>query len=286
MPEALTLVDPATLDGWTSDDLSEGLSAAGIAATGDPAAFLATTYDFDAIPTHFTGYYEPELRGSPVRTDDFPVPIHAPPPGGTGATRAEIEEKDLLADYEIAWLADEVDRFFLQVQGSGRIIYPDGQVLRVSYAAKNGHPYISVGRILIESGEFNERRITADAVKSWLRADPVRGREMMRRNPSYVMFRALHGAEARQGPPGALGLPVTAGRSLAVDPELVPLGSLVWVEVDGPEGPIRRLCVAQDTGSAIRGARADLFYGTGEEAGRAAGALNHAGRMIVLRPRG
>ena len=275
---------PNALDGWREDDLAAGLTAWGGLWHGDPADLVAAC-DRRAIRTHFTGYYEPELRGSPVRADDFPVAIHAPPPGGIGASRAEIEAGDLLAGYEVAWLRDPVDRFFLQVQGSGRIVFPDGEVLRVSHAAKNGHPYASVGQMLIEAGVFDAATITADALKDWLRADPERGIDTMRRNPSYVMFRALHGAEAKAGPPGTLGVPVTAGRSLAVDPKVVPLGSLVWIEVDGPDGPIHRLCAAQDTGSAIKGARADLFFGTGDDAGHAAGALNHHGRMVVLTPR-
>lgn len=235
-------------------------------------------------PVHVTGYYEPELPGARERTDAFPVPIHTLPPMGIGASRAEIEAGDLLAGHEIAWLRDPVDRFFLQVQGSGRVVMADGSVLRVTYAGRNGHPYRSIGRLLVERGEIAEAAMTAGAVQGWLRADPERGLALMHENPSYVMFRALHGARAEEGPPGTMGVPLTPGRSIAMDVERAPLGSAVWLEIDGPE-PIRRLCVVQDTGSAIKGARVDVFIGTGAVAGRIAGEMNRAGRATLLRPR-
>ena len=284
-----TRLDWGDLTGWAEDDHAAGLAAwtrsGGAAPAGAGRDWVEARFVPWLLPAaHFTGYYEPELHGSPVRTDAFPVPIHAAPPMGIGASRAEIEAGDLLAGQEIAWLADEVDRFFLQVQGSGRVRFPDGTVLRVGHAAKNGHPYRSVGALLVERGVFAADRITAQGVMDWLRADPARGRAAMRENPSYVMFRALRGGAAEDGPPGAMGVPVTEGRSLAVDPAVVPLGALVWAEVDAPD-PIRRLCAAQDVGSAIVGVgRADLFCGTGDAAGRMAGALNHGGRMVVLEP--
>ena len=280
-----------TRPGWSEDDHAaalrsflrhdghalhdEGRTAA------DASSFFANRFTPREIGTHFTGYYEPELTGSADPGPEFPVPIHAPPPGGCGAPRKDIDHDDLLAGYEIAWLRDAVDRFFLQVQGSGRIRM-DGQTLRVSHAEKNGHPYTSIGRILVDRGEMDADTITADAVKAWLREDPERAREVMWQNASYIMFRVLR-SHADEGPPGTLGCPVTALRSLAVDPEVVPLGTPVWIEIDAPQ-PIRRLVIAQDTGSAIRGARADLFFGTGDEAGLAAGALNHPGRMFALDP--
>ena len=235
-----------------------------------------------ARAVHFTGYYEPEIEGALARSDAFPVPVHAEPPGGVGAARAEIEARDLLAGHEVAWLRDEVDRFFLQVQGSGRVRLAEGGVLRLTHAAKNGHPYVSIGKLLIERGEMDAATITAEGLKAWLRADRARGVALMRENPSYVMFRVLR-ARAEEGPPGALGLPVTEGRTIAVDPDEIPLGTPCWIEVDAPS-PIRRLVVAQDVGSAIKGARADLFHGTGAAAGVAAGALNHPGRLIPLLP--
>jgi len=282
------------LTGWDADDHAAAAatwarSPGAEAPQGDARAFFETGFVPWVLPAaHFTGYFEPELDGAPRRSDACPVPIHAPPAMGIGAPRAEIEAGDLLAGHEIAWLRDEVDRFFLQVQGSGRIRFGDGRVLRVTHSAKNGHPYRSIGRLLIDRGEFDAGTMTADALRDWLRADRERGVALMRENPSYVMFRALHESPADQGPPGTLGCPVTEGRSIAVDPEVVPLGTPVWVEIDAPDalgGPIRRLCVAQDTGSAIKGiGRADLFFGTGDAAGHAAGRLNHGGRMVVLLP--
>ena len=235
-----------------------------------------------ARPVHVTGYYEPEIDGALERSDAFPVPVEAEPPGGIGASRAEIETGDLLAGHAVAWVRDAVDRYFLQVQGSGRIRLGDGGVLRLGFAAKNGHPYVSIGKLLVARGALDAATITADAVRDWLRADPERGRALMRENPSYVVFRVLR-AGAEDGPPGALGRPVTAGRSVAVDPEVVALGTVAWLEVDAP-APVRRLVVAQDVGSAIRGDRVDLFCGTGAAAGAEAGALNHPGRLVPLWP--
>ena len=278
----------AGLAGWAEDDLAAALAAfranppgplvERARAASDPRAFFETAFRPGAtIPGHYTGYYEPELDGSRTRSDAFPVPIHAMPPGPVTAPRAEIEA--LLAGSEIAWLRDEVDRYFLQVQGSGRIRLDTGETVRVGFAGRNGHPYRSIGKLLVERGVFGPE-IDAEALKAWLRADPARGRAVMAENPSYVMFAPVDLPDDT-GPMGTL-CPLTAGRSLAVDPERTALGTPVWVETDG----IARLCIAQDTGSAIRGpGRADLFFGTGEAAGRAAGQLNHPGRFTPLLPR-
>ena len=275
---------PADLAGWDGDDPAEARRAWDAMPGADRSIDFAALVPRPLGAVHVTGYYEPELPGSPVRTDAFPVPIHTLPPMGIGASRAEIEAGDLLAGHEIAWLRDGVDRFFLQVQGSGRIVMPGGAVLRVTYAGRNGHPYRSLGRLLIERGEIAADAMSADAVQGWLRADAERGRRAMLENPSYVMFRALHGARAEEGPPGTMGVPLTPGRSIAMDPAVAPMGTPVWLEVDGPD-PIRRLCVVQDTGSAIKGARVDLFIGTGAVAGRIAGAMNRTGRATLLLPR-
>ena len=284
MAVADALSSAEALPGWAADDGAEARRAWDRMPGADPGIDFARLRPEPLGAVHVTGYYEPELPGSPVRTDAFPVPIHTVPPMGIGASRAEIERGDLLAGHEIAWLRDPVDRFFLQVQGSGRIAMPDGTVLRVTYGGRNGHPYRSLGRLLVERGELEDGTVTAEAVQGWLRADPARGGRLMHENPSYVMFRALHGTRASDGPPGTMGVPLTPGRSVAVDPALVPLGTPVWLEVDGPD-PIRRLCVAQDTGSAIKGARVDLFIGTGAVAGRIAGAMNRGGRLTPLLPR-
>ncbi|WP_420857837.1 murein transglycosylase A [Marivivens marinus] len=242
----------------------------------------------DGNPAHFTGYYEPELSGSPVRTADLSHPIHALPrdlPDGPWLTRQEIEEGDALTGHELLWLADPVDRFFLQVQGSGRIRFPDGAVVRVGYAGRNGHPYASVGQELVQRGIFTADQVSAQAIKDWVRARPDEGQRLLWHNPSYVFFRLLEGIDPDDGPIGALGKPVTGGRTVAVDPDYVPLGAPVWIETQGKDA-MNRLMVAQDVGSAIKGAqRADIFFGTGDAAGLAAGRTNAGGRMVVLLPR-
>lgn len=267
------------LAGWTEDDLDAALDALRLGDPGVPRAegrawFEEHFQPGTAVAGHFTGYFEPELDASLTRTDTFTCPIHRLPQGGASLPRDRIEA--VLAGHEIAWLRDTVDRFFLQVQGSGRLRLTDGGVMRVGYAGKNGLPYVSIGKRLVERGIFG-RDITAEDLKRWLRADPARGEALMNENPSYVMFREI-GAPVESGPMGTL-CPVTTLRSLAVDPEHTPLGTPVWIEVAGHA----RLCIAQDTGSAIKGlGRADLFHGTGDTAGLAAGALNTVGRFIPL----
>ncbi|WP_371156063.1 MltA domain-containing protein [Jannaschia sp. 2305UL9-9] len=274
----------ADLPGWAEDDLAAATAAYALTCdrplpSGDMRRALEGAFrPGPAIPAHVTGYYEPELSASLAPSDEYGVPLHALPPGGCTLPRGDVDAA--LVGQEIAWLRDEVDRFFLQVQGSGRLALGDGSVLRVGYAGRNGHPYRSIGRLLIAEGIFGPD-ITADALKEWLRRDAARGRAVMNRNPSYVFFRLLD-VPADRGPTGAMGQPVTAGRSLAVDPDHIALGSLVWLEAAG----MARLCVAQDVGSAIKGAgRVDLFLGTGDDAGRAAGRLNDTGRLIPLVPR-
>lgn len=267
------------LPGWSEDDLEAALGALRL---GDPSVpngpartwFEATFRPGAAVNGHFTGYYEPELDASLTPSAEFSCPIHALPDGGLTMPRAQIEPH--LESHEIAWLRDPVDRFFLQVQGSGRLRLPDGSSLRVGYAGRNGQPYVSVGKLLVERGVFGAD-ITADDIKMWLREDPARGAALMNQNPSYVMFRVVD-TVAERGPMGTL-CPVTPLRSIAVDPAHTPLGTPVWIATEGHA----RLCIAQDTGSAIKGpGRADLFHGTGDAAGQAAGALNHPGQFIPL----
>ncbi|MGB3407761.1 MAG: MltA domain-containing protein [Jannaschia sp.] len=271
---------------WHADDHQAAFSAfcrtpddplSGVArCAGDARVFFETHFDPGPMGTgDFTGYYEPEIDGSLTRSDTFPVPLHTMPQGGCDLPRSDMDAA--LRGSEILWVRDEVDRFFLQVQGSGRIRLADGKTLRAGYAGKTDQPYLSIGKLLIERGIFGPD-ITADALKTWLRADPERGRAVMSENPSYVFFTVRDDA-SDVGPLGTLGCPVSAGRTIAVDPDHIPLGSPVWIEVDG----MARLCIAQDTGSAIKGAgRVDLFFGTGEGAGLAAGRLNHAGRVTPL----
>ncbi|MEM1428920.1 MAG: murein transglycosylase A [Pseudomonadota bacterium] len=239
-----------------------------------------------------TGYFEPELRASRIRTTRYPVPLYAPPAelsaSDRWASRAEIEDQNLLAGrgLEIAWVESELDRFFLQVQGSGRLRFAEGGDLRLGYDGKNGHPYRSVGKELVRRGVVPESEITADDIRRVYTADPEAGRRLLQHNPSFVFFRVLPNLSPDEGPLGTLGHPVTAGRTLAVDPEFIPLGAPVWVETDGAR-PMRRLLVAQDTGSAITGPqRADVFIGTGDAAGGIAGAMRDPGRIITLLPKG
>ncbi|RYH10880.1 murein transglycosylase A [Tropicimonas sp. IMCC6043] len=238
----------------------------------------------------FTGYFEPELRGSLTRTEKFRYPLFARPKdlpeGEPWASRAEIEEFGLLdgRGLEIAWVEDPVELFFLQIQGSGRIRLPGGQLLRVGYDGHNGHSYRSVGQELIRRGIYKAHQVSAEVIKSWVRRNPVEGPRLLRHNPSFVFFREVTGNDPDSGPIGAMNRPVTAGRSIAVDPDYTPLGAPVWIEKGGAE-PMHRLMIAQDTGSAIKGRqRADIFFGTGGTAGRAAGKTRDPGRMIVLMP--
>jgi membrane-bound lytic murein transglycosylase A len=305
-----TILSFDDLRGWHDDDHAAALSAftrtcdlingndwqalCALARSG-PAArvffelFFRPVLIEDGRPMLFTGYYEPEIAGSPVPTSRFRVPLHRPPPelgAGLWHTRAEIEGQGLLArrGLEIAWIEDPVDAFFLQVQGSGRIRMPDGRVMRLGYAGQNGHPYVSVGQELVRQGIYPQHRVSAATIRAYVQANPEAGADLLRQNPSYVFFREVRGVSPEDGPIGAMARSVTGGRTVAVDPRHVTLGAPVWIEKRG-RAPMHRLMVAQDTGGAIRGAqRADIFYGTGDEAGRRAGIVKDPGRMVVLLP--
>ncbi len=253
-------------------------------------AFFRPVLITDGEAPLFTGYFEPELHGSLERTDRFSVPLYRrpddAPSGGTWLTRAELETSGILEGrgLEIAWVENPVDKFFLQVQGSGRIRLPDGSRVRIGYGGKNGHPYRSVGKELIRRGIFDEHQVSAGTIRNWVEASPADGELLLHHNPSYVFFREVTQLDANEGPLGAMNRPVTAGRSIAVDPEFVPLGAPVWLEKEGVN-PIRRLMIAQDTGSAVKGAqRGDIFYGSGDEAGRIAGRIRDGGRIVILLP--
>jgi membrane-bound lytic murein transglycosylase A len=299
------------LDGWSDDDHGAAMAVfletcgdldedpwgpicAFARSQPDAKSFFETLFHpvliEDGEPALFTGYYEPELRGSRVRTDRFRYPLHQRPPeaprSGAWYTRAQLETSGVLRGrgLELVWLDDPVDKFFLQVQGSGRIRFSDGQGMRVGFGGKNGHQYRSVGRELVRRGYFQAHQVSAGAIKRWVRQNPAEGQALLHHNPSYVFFREVTKVPANKGPLGAMNRSVTAGRSLAVDPSFVPLGAPVWIEKRGAN-PIRRLMMAQDTGSAIKGAqRADIFYGTGDEAGREAGRIRDPGRLVVLLP--
>ncbi len=305
------LLNWSDLNGWARDDHSHARSVfletcgdlgeewadacASAAAGGAAKAFFEEVFQpvliEDGAEALFTGYYEPELNGSRRQTGAFQFPLHRLPddvPQGTQwLTRAEIERTGVLAGrgLEIAWLSDPVEAFFLQVQGSGRIRFEDDNVLRVGFGGRNGHPYRSVGGEMIRLGIFKEHEASAQRIKEWVGANPGKGLEMLWHNPSYIFFREIEALAADKGPKGAMNRSLTAGRSVAVDPEFVPLGAPVWVEKDGAR-PLRRLMMAQDTGSAITGAqRADIFYGSGNTAGEIAGRVRDSGRMVVLLPK-
>lgn len=265
-----------------------------------------------------TGYYEPEVEGSRTKSGQFQYPIYRRPPDlenvvpesergamarllthvrrtATGtepyATREAIEQ-GVLANQglELVYLACPVDVFFMQVQGSGRIRLPDGEKIRISYHGKNGHPYTSIGRYLIEQGLFGPDDMTLDVLKVWLRADPERGQRAMWQNKSFAFFRELSGTEAESAM-GSLEIPLTPWRSLAVDTAFHALGLPVYVtspslhHACGPGG-FHLLMIAQDVGSAIKGPeRGDIYFGSGDEAGRLAGITKHQGNFFVLRPK-
>lgn len=250
-----------------------------------------------------TGYFEPELAARRRPEGAFQTPIHRAPPemevragvyGAAGPngfeplpTRAEIAAGALAGrGLEIAYLDDPVDAFFLQIQGSGRLVFPSGQIVRVGFAGRNGHTYASVGQEMIRRGWATPDTASAGRIRAFYAADPVRGQALLNANASYVFFEERPALGPDEGPIGAMGRPLTAGRSIAVDPEHTPLGAPVWLETNSVRGPLRRLTIAQDTGAAIKGAqRVDFFWGSGDDAGDAAGRMRNPGRVVTLLPK-
>jgi membrane-bound lytic murein transglycosylase A len=248
-----------------------------------------------------TGYFEPLVAATRTPQPGFAVPLHRPPADLAQRrpwyTRQQIDTlpaaKAALRDQVIAWVASPLDALVLQIQGSGRlrITEPDGRVatVRLAFAGHNGHPYRSVGRWLIDQGELTPDSASWPAIKAWARANPSRVDEMLWANPRVVFFREEPLPDATQGPRGAMGVPLTPERSIAVDPRSIPYGSWVWLDTTEPlsDAPLRRLVAAQDTGSAITGAvRADFFWGWGEQAEAQAGRMKQPLRLWVLWPRG
>lgn len=299
------------LDGWVEDDHSAAFSAfrntcldlddpdwravcAYATSNPDPRRFFELLFRpvliEDGKDALFTGYFEPELKGAREPSERYRYPVHAMPSEAQEVdqwySRREILDEAKLEGrgLEIAWVDDPVELFFLQIQGSGRVKLPDGDMLRVGYAGANGHPYRSIGKELIRLGIYEPHQVSASVIKSWVRRNPEAGRELLFHNPSYVFFREVSEVPPHLGPLGAMNRSVTPLRTIAVDPAFTPLGAPVWIEKDGQD-PMRRLMIAQDTGSAIKGAqRADIFFGTGAVAGRAAGQLRDPGRLVVLLP--
>jgi membrane-bound lytic murein transglycosylase A len=262
-----------------------------------------------------TGYYEPVLRGDRERRAPFVHPLFAPPddlliidlaavaPDTRNMrlrgrldgrrvvpywSRAEIEGgKAPVGGKELVYVDDAIEAFFMQIQGSGRVRLANGEELRIGYADQNGHPYQSIGRWLVDRGELALGQASMQGIQAWARANPARVVELLNQNPSFVFFRELPPSPG--GPPGAQGVPLTAERSIAIDPRFIPLGAPVYLATTHPNSsvPLERLMVAQDTGGAIRGAvRADFYWGTGPDAGLLAGRMRQQGRMWVLLPLG
>jgi membrane-bound lytic murein transglycosylase A len=228
----------------------------------------------------FTGYYEPELKGSWVKEGPYQFPLYAPP--DLMFARADIASGALSGmGLELIWCADAVEVFFLHIQGSGKIILPDGRVQRVGFVAKNGRPYTAIGRVLRERGLLAPP-VTMQAIKAWLRAQPDVAQDILNENASYIFFRLLQ----TEGPVGASGEVLQAEKSLAVDSAIWPYGLDVIVATENPLEPSRpfiRLMKTADTGSAIKGAiRGDIFFGSGERAAALAGALAHPGRLWIV----
>lgn len=262
-----------------------------------------------------TGYYQPILNGSRTRSERYRYPLYQRPHdilvvdlGGAQLdlahrrlrgrlldnkvvpyySRGEIEVRDSpLAGQELMWVDDIIDLFFLHIQGSGLIRLENGQTVHVGYTDQNGHRYESIGRVLIQQGELTADQASMQGIKTWARSNLGKLRDLLNANPSYVFFREL--PPGLPGPLGAMGVPLTAQRSIAIDPQFVPLGAPVFLTTTYPNSskPLRQLMLAQDTGGAIKGGvRADFYWGAGPAAGQQAGAMKEQGNMWVLLPKG
>ena len=263
-----------------------------------------------------TGYYEPLLHGSFTPDHRYRYPLYAPPQTMLSVelgdlypdlrnkrirgrikdnkvlpfySRREIDsDRSLLAGSELIWVDDRDAAFFLHIQGSGRIRLPDGRIVGINYSDQNGHPYRSIGALLLADQQLERKEITLFTIRRWLREHPKRAEELLFRNPSYVFF-VLRDDPGDGGPRGALNVPLTPRRSIAIDPAVVDLGVPLWLSTNFPgdsKRPYQRLVFAQDTGGAIKGAlRADLFWGHGEQAEYAAGNMKESGGLVVLLPK-
>lgn len=306
--------------------LSAACARARDVASGDEAAraFFESEFAPYAVSAStgatsglITGYYEPVLEGRRAQSALFRYPVYGVPQDMIVVdlasvypdlkhrrlrgridgrrlvpyySRAEIELSDGGFDAPVlAWVSDPVALFFLQIQGSGRIAFEDGSQLRLGYADQNGHPYRSLGRYLVERGELQLEQASMQGIQDWAAANPDRLRAALDTNPSYVFFRILPDLPQQDGPVGALGVPLVAGASLAVDRRFIPLGAPLYLATTLPlsDTPLEQLAVALDTGGAIRGpVRADYYWGSGPEAGAMAGRMRQQGRLWLLWPRG
>lgn len=263
-----------------------------------------------------TGYYEPLLKGARKRGGPYQTALYATPDDlltidlssvypelksmrlrgrlvGNKVvpylSRAQLSQPNAMAGKELVWVDDPVEAFFLQVQGSGRVQLSDtNETVRVAYAEQNGFPYKSIGRYLVDQGELKLEQASAQGIKAWVAANPGRQQELLNANPSFVFFKEEKLNNPNVGPKGALGVPLTAGRSIAVDAQYIPLGVPVFLSTTQPNSDValQRLMMAQDTGGAIKNAvRADYFWGFGAEAGEKAGRMKQRTRMWVLLPK-
>ncbi|MBA3940366.1 MAG: hypothetical protein C0520_04055 [Sphingopyxis sp.] len=290
---------------------AESCNAAKSWADRDAGNFFSRyfgTVQVGAGTAFVTGYYEPEIAASRTKSPGYDVPVYRRPADLVDVdlgqfsddlkgrkVRGRVEGSNLVRYYdraaieggalagrglEIAWAADAAEFFFLQIQGSGRLRLPDGQIMRIGYDTQNGRDYVGIGKLLVDRGELQRGQTSMQGILDYLRADPVRGAAVMNENPSWVFFRELTGP----GPLGALGVPVTGRASVAADPKYVPLGAPVFLSLDRAEP--NGLWIAQDTGGAIKGVnRFDSFWGAGVEARAIAGGMAGRGSALILLPR-
>jgi membrane-bound lytic murein transglycosylase A len=278
--------------------------------SGEERQFFETWFRPYLVADHhtaeglFTGYYLPELHGSMTRSERYRIPLYRKPDdlvqsGGRSGrwanghfrpyyNRSEIYQGALEnRNLELVWVDDPIDAYFMEVQGSGRVLMDDGSVKNLGYAAKNGRAYFAIGKALVDRGEIAKEAISMQTIRTWIEQHPAEGLELMTSNASYVFFRELP-MNSNLGPVGALGVPLTAKRSLAVDRHYWPLGIPIWLEAEHPTGGARlqRLLIAQDTGGAIKGAvRGDFYWGQGSEAATTAGPMKSKGWFYLLLPR-
>lgn len=287
----------------------------------EPRAFFEDNFQAFRVLDHnrpeglFTGYYEPEVEGSRTPDAEFNVPLYGKPAdliafdqeertsgydygqrvGGKAKpyyTRKDIEKGALAGqNLEILWLRDLADAFFIHIQGSGRVRLRDGTVARLAFAAKSGRPYTSVGAVLVERGVFTHEQLSMQVLRSWMARQPKEARQLMWQNESFIFFREVELQDPQLGALGAQGVQLTPLRSIAVDRSFWIFGTPVWLDTMSPRGPnadpeqFRKLLIAQDTGSAIKGAaRGDVFWGFGDDAALAAGHMKSPGSMTVLLP--
>ncbi len=274
--------------------------------------FIFLTYA-DGAEGLYTGYYAPEYHGSDIQTEEYNYPLYALPDDlkvlDLGRFNTTLQGKSIVGEIhngefipykdrkridlgaldqqqlELAWLKNPIDAFFMHIQGSGVIRYENGERRLFGYAGKNGQAYRAIGKFLIESGEISEEDMSMQAIRRWLAENPLQAEALMWKNPSYVFFRPL----AQQAPLGAMNVELTAGRSLAVDRDFVPLGMPVWLDLAPATknaDPLRRLLIAQDTGGAIKGrVRGDVYWGIGADAALMAGPMKDRGRAYFLTPK-